>query len=134
MDEWEKFVDHVLANVTVPQPSILRTQGQQQECQQQHPQQPQCQDQEVHHPAQQVNQNINITSVNIAGSNFLFFSTVRFKGYIEWQEGVKRLNFYCILLAKKLSSQHRTPTSPNTNFDRVGCCCNVLHHSRKCHK
>ena len=43
-DEWEKFVDHVLAKyyVTVPQPSSLRTQRQQEECQQQHPQQPQC--------------------------------------------------------------------------------------------
>ena len=72
-DKWEKFVDHVLANVTVPA-SSLRTQGrQQQECQQLYPQQPQCHDQEVHHPAQQVNQNINITSVNIAGNNFLFF-------------------------------------------------------------
>ena len=60
-------------DITVPQPSSLRTQGQQQECQQQHPQQAQCQDQEVHHPAQQVNQNINVTSVNIAGSKFLFF-------------------------------------------------------------
>ena len=129
----EKFVDHVLANITVPQPSSIRTQGQQQECQQQHPQQPQCQDQEVYHPAQQVNQNINITSVNIAGSNFPFFSTVCFEGYTEWQEGVKRLHFYCILLGKKLSSQHRTPTSPNTNFARVGCCCDVLHHSGKCH-
>ena len=78
LDEWEKFVDHVLANVTVPQPSILRTQGQQQECQQQHPQQPQCQDQEVHHSAQQVNQNINITSVNIAGRKFLFYLTLSF--------------------------------------------------------
>ena len=38
---------------TVP-PSSLRTQGQQQEFPQQHPQQPQCQDQEVHHPAQQL--------------------------------------------------------------------------------
>ena len=75
-DEWEKFVDHVLANVTVPQPSSLRTQGQQQECQQQHPQHPQCQDQEVHHPAQKVNQNINITSVNTAGSKFLFFHSL----------------------------------------------------------
>ena len=37
-DGWEKFVDHVLANVTVPQPLSIRTQGQQQECQQQHPQ------------------------------------------------------------------------------------------------
>ena len=59
--------------ITVPQPSSLRTQGQQQEFQQQPPQQPQCQDQEVHHPTQQLNQNINITSVNIAGSKFLFF-------------------------------------------------------------
>jgi len=70
LDGWEKFVDHVLANVTVPQPSSITTQGQQQECQQQHPQ---CQDQEVHHSAQQVNQNINITSVNIEGCKFLFF-------------------------------------------------------------
>ena len=89
-DGWEKFVDHVLANVTVPQPSSIGTQGQQQECQQQHPQQPQCQDQEVHHSAQQVNQNINITSVNIAGCKFLsFFPTVCFAGYNEWQGEVK---------------------------------------------
>ena len=63
--------------VTVPhQPSRLRTQGQQQECQQQHPQQPHCQDQGVNHQAQQVNQNINITSVNSAGSKFLFFDSL----------------------------------------------------------
>ena len=62
--------------VTVPQPSRLRTQGQRQECQQQHPQQPHCQDQGVNHQAQQVNQNINITSVNSAGSKFLFFHSL----------------------------------------------------------
>ena len=45
-----------------------------------------------------------------------FFSTVCFTGYNEWQEGLKRLHFYCILLSKKLSCQHRTPTSPNTNL------------------
>ena len=28
----------------------------------------------------------------------------------------KRLHFYCIILGKKLACQHRTPTSPNTNF------------------
>ncbi|CAH3185673.1 unnamed protein product, partial [Porites lobata] len=72
-DEWEQFVDHALANVTVPQPPSLRVQGQQQECQQQHPKQPHCQDQGVNHQAQQANQNISITSVNSAGSKFLFF-------------------------------------------------------------
>ena len=131
-DEWEKFVARVLANITVPQPSNLRTQGQQQECQQQPPQQPQCQDQEGHHPAQQVNQNINITSVNIAGSKFLFLSTVCFTDYNEWQKGLKRLHFHCVILGKKLSSQHRTPTSSNTNFASMGCSYDVLHHSGKC--
>ena len=75
-DEWEQFVDHALANVTVPQPPSLRVQGQQQECQQQHPKQPHCQDQGVNHQAQQANQNINITSVNSAGSKFLFFHSL----------------------------------------------------------
>ena len=120
--------------VTVPhQPSRLRTQGQQQECQQQHPQQPHCQDQGVNHQAQQVNQNINMLhqwTVQAANS---FSSTVCFAGYKEWQEGVKRLDFHCIVLGKKLSCQHRTPTTPNTNFTSVGFCCDVLHHSGKFH-
>ena len=58
---------------------------------------------------------------------------VCFAGYKEWQEGVKRLDFHCIVLGKKLSCQHRTPTTPNTNFTCVGFCCDVLHHSGKFH-
>ena len=99
-DEWEKFVDRVLANITVPQPSSLRTQRQQQECQQQPPQQPRCQDQEVHHPAQQVNQNINITLVNIAGSKFLFFPQSVSQATMNGRRGSNACTFIALYLAK----------------------------------
>ena len=51
-----------------------------------------------------------------------FFCTVCFTGYNEWKEGVKHLHFYCSLLGKKLSCQHRI-LQPQHKFCCVGCCC-----------
>ena len=99
-DEWEQFVDHALANVTVPQPPSLRVQGQQQECQQQHPNQPHCQDQGVNHQAQQANQNINITSVNSAGSKFLFFPQSVSQATMNGRRGSNACTFIALYLAK----------------------------------
>ena len=98
-DEWDKFVDHVLVNVIVPQPTRLITQGQQ-ERQQQHPQQPQCQDKEVHHPAQQVNQNINITSVNIAACKFPFFPQSVSQATMNGRKRWNACTFIALYLAK----------------------------------
>lgn len=70
-DEWEKFVDHVLANARTFKSKNTRTKTRMSTAISTTA--TLCQDQEVHHPVQQVNQNINITSVTIAGSKFLFF-------------------------------------------------------------
>lgn len=73
-DEWEKFVDHVLANATTFKSKNTRTKTRKTRMSTAiSTTATLCQDQEVHHSVQQVNQNINITSVNIAGSKFLFF-------------------------------------------------------------
>ena len=116
-DEWEQFVDHALANVTVPQPPSLRVQGQQQECQQQHPKQPHCQDQGVNHQAQQANQNISITSVNSAGSKFLFFPQSVSQATMNGRRGSNACTFIALYLAKSYNANighlpHPTQISP----------------------
>ena len=122
-DEWEKFVDNVLANVNVPQPSTSRSSEQQQQSQQQ--QHPPC------HQTQKANQTINITSASIAGGKFLFFPHSVSQATLNGRTGSNACTFIALYLAKAYHMNLGHVPSP-VQISRVGCCYDVLYHEGEC--
>ena len=117
-DEWEKFVDHVLANATTFKSKNTRTKTRMSTAISTTATfMPRSRSPSPSTTSKSKHQH-NIS--DHCRQQISFFSIVCLTGYNEWQEEVKRLHFYCIILGKKLSCQHRTPTSPNTNFACVG--------------